>query len=177
MIQYNMSILWNIVCLFFVAGYLGYTSGFSLTCMVFFLISVSSLNAVVCVWAFLWKIKRSLKTLLLLFNTLQYFCLSFSLSHFWFLSSPVCHFNFTFVFPRSSIRSSTSLVLLMVSPTTLLQTYLLMVNVKPNTSLSTSRSGTVLIIARIYSGCPFLCTTFNSLWPPPQVRQKQTGNA
>uniref|UniRef100_A0A671LLC6 Sodium-coupled neutral amino acid transporter 3-like n=1 Tax=Sinocyclocheilus anshuiensis TaxID=1608454 RepID=A0A671LLC6_9TELE len=28
-------------------GYLGYTSGFSLTCMVFFLISVSSLNAVV----------------------------------------------------------------------------------------------------------------------------------
>uniref|UniRef100_A0A8C1PYG9 Solute carrier family 38 member 5b n=1 Tax=Cyprinus carpio TaxID=7962 RepID=A0A8C1PYG9_CYPCA len=34
-------------------GYLGYTSGFSLTCMVFFLISVSSLNAVVYVWAFL----------------------------------------------------------------------------------------------------------------------------
>uniref|UniRef100_A0A671N2C8 Sodium-coupled neutral amino acid transporter 3-like n=1 Tax=Sinocyclocheilus anshuiensis TaxID=1608454 RepID=A0A671N2C8_9TELE len=34
-------------------GYLGYTSGFSLTCMVFFLISVSSLNAVDCVWAFL----------------------------------------------------------------------------------------------------------------------------
>uniref|UniRef100_A0A672PCT9 Sodium-coupled neutral amino acid transporter 3-like n=1 Tax=Sinocyclocheilus grahami TaxID=75366 RepID=A0A672PCT9_SINGR len=32
-------------------GYLGYTSGFSLTCMVFFLISVSSLNAVDCVGA------------------------------------------------------------------------------------------------------------------------------
>uniref|UniRef100_A0A8C2KP95 Solute carrier family 38 member 5b n=1 Tax=Cyprinus carpio TaxID=7962 RepID=A0A8C2KP95_CYPCA len=31
-------------------GYLGYTSGFSLTCMVFFLISVSSLNAVVSVY-------------------------------------------------------------------------------------------------------------------------------
>lgn len=76
-----------------------------------------------------------------LFDTLQYFWLSFSLSCFWLLSSPVCLFNSMFVFPRSSIRSSTSLVLLMVSPTTLLKTYLLMVNVKPNTSLSTSRSG------------------------------------
>lgn len=161
----------------FVAGYLGYTSGFSLTCMVFFLISVSS---VVCVWAFCERSKDHSKHCYFsykIFNILQYFWLSFSLSHFWLSSSPVCHFNFMFVFPRSSIRSSTSLVLLMVSPTTLLKTYLLMVNVKPNTSLSTSRSETVLIIARIYSGSSFLSTMFNSLRPPPQVRQKQAGNA
>lgn len=111
----------------FIAGYLGYTSGFSLSCMVFFLISVS-------MWEAFILVKKNFREACLFISFFHPMCYSLH------LCIAISLILFTSLFHRSSTRSLTSPVLSTVSQTTPLTTYLFMANVKPNTSPSTSRS-------------------------------------